>query len=178
MYHINLVNRISSNQPLGFLPSFKPRHGKYGNPVGELLTRSKQGSQLYYEVLKQPFGLDLVQPMVRCSCSWCGMMGKFPISLVKFDIWIIFGYGKIFTGIPGFKPWCVVFLPTSSNFWCSWDLQSWVVTIGKKQRSYGAGHPFLDARRPPQQHQILKDLGQPLYRNLSGMPVEYSLNFI
>jgi len=32
------------------------KHGKYGNPVGELLTRSKQGSQLYYEVRWE--GLD------------------------------------------------------------------------------------------------------------------------
>lgn len=49
----------------GFLPStvrissiFQPRHGKYGNPVGELLTRSKQGSQLYYEVQPNPLGWD------------------------------------------------------------------------------------------------------------------------
>lgn len=32
------------------------RHGKYGNQVGELLSRSKQGSQLYYEVRWE--GLD------------------------------------------------------------------------------------------------------------------------
>eukprot|EP00435_Cladocopium_sp_Y103_P046087 s681_g13.t1 len=32
------------------------QYGKYGNPVGELLTRSKQGSQLYYEVRWE--GLD------------------------------------------------------------------------------------------------------------------------
>ena len=38
---------------------FELRHGKYGNPVGELLTRSKQGSQLYYEVRRFPVCLRL-----------------------------------------------------------------------------------------------------------------------
>ena len=38
------------------------RYGKYGNPVGELLTRSKQGSQLYYEAWRTPDPFDVSIP--------------------------------------------------------------------------------------------------------------------
>ena len=38
--------------PIG---TWQLRHGKYGNQVGDLLSRSKQGSQLYYEALLDIF---------------------------------------------------------------------------------------------------------------------------
>ena len=122
---------------------FELRHGKYGNPVGELLTRSKQGSQLYYEV-RCPVCLRLgrmVQPQRLFGMMWnhCDLWYFFTFSSGWFD----------FTDIPMIG----------------------VVTIGKKQRSWWRWASLQDARHgPSQQYQILKeDPAQQLYSNLSGM---------
>lgn len=172
------------HQQLGFLPSFNRGMASMATRWASCwLVPSKAVSSTMR--CNPTRWVGMVQLMVRCSCSWCGNDGKF--SHIISEVWHLdhIGYGKIFTGIPGFKPWFVAFFAHFFQFLVLLKTSKvdipvmWVVTIGKKQRSYGAGHPFLDARHePPQQHQIFKDLAQPWYRNLSGMHIEYSLNFI
>ena len=49
------------------LGTWQQRHGKYGNQVGELLSRSKQGSQLYYEAQLDSFTHRFEgRPEARC----------------------------------------------------------------------------------------------------------------
>ena len=117
------------------------RYGKYGNPVGELLTRSKQGSQLYYEAWRTPDPFDvsipkdgwrnsLEFPWNKCSLlTAIGAMGRLGRSQAEAELHLRWlgqaGPSRPFRpSTAGWVSWGTPWCPSRlSGIWVTWHLQ-------------------------------------------------------